>query len=88
MGGALGTTAVGVVSASNRVPAHPVNMKENNRAMISISAIPFCQVPNRGYAANAMLHRNGDWQDQIEGRLGFGLHPIAGIFALRPPCKN
>jgi hypothetical protein len=42
--GALRATAVGFVSASNRFPAHPLNMKENNRAMIRISAIPFCQV--------------------------------------------
>jgi hypothetical protein len=44
MGRALGATAVGFVSASNRFPAHPVNMKTNNSAMIRISAIPFCQV--------------------------------------------
>jgi hypothetical protein len=44
MGGPLRATAVGFVSAFNRFPEHPVNVKANNRAMIRISTIPFCQV--------------------------------------------
>jgi hypothetical protein len=39
MGGALGATAVGVVSASNRFPAHPVNMKANNGTMILVPCL-------------------------------------------------
>jgi hypothetical protein len=41
-------TAVGLVSALSRSPAHPVNIKANNRAMIRIRASPFCQVSKQG----------------------------------------
>jgi CRISPR/Cas system CSM-associated protein Csm4 (group 5 of RAMP superfamily) len=37
-------TAIGFVSAFSRLPVHPANTKANNRAMILIRAIPFCQV--------------------------------------------
>jgi hypothetical protein len=47
-GGARRATAVGLVSALSRSPAHPLNIKANNRAMIRIRAIPFCQVSKRG----------------------------------------
>jgi hypothetical protein len=39
MGGAHRATAVGFVSAFNRLPVHPANTKANNRAMILIRAI-------------------------------------------------
>jgi hypothetical protein len=55
MGGALRATAVGFASVLSRSPAHPVNTKANNRAMILIRAIPFCQVSKQGYAAKGML---------------------------------
>jgi hypothetical protein len=42
MGGAHRATAF--VSAFSRLPVHPANTKANNRAMILIRAIPFCQV--------------------------------------------
>src|SRR5712672_1151334 len=44
MGGAHRATAIGFVSAFSRLPVHPANTKANNRAMILIRAIPFCQV--------------------------------------------
>src|ERR1700674_1252849 len=44
MGGAHRTTTMGFVSAFSRLPVHPANTKANNRAMILIRAIPFCQV--------------------------------------------
>lgn len=48
-GGALRATAViGFASVLSRSPAHPVNTKANNRAMILIRAIPFCQVSKQG----------------------------------------
>jgi hypothetical protein len=34
---------MGLVSALSRLPVHPANTKANNRAMILIRAIPFCQ---------------------------------------------
>jgi hypothetical protein len=37
-----------LVSAFSRSPVHPVNTKANNRAMILIRAIPFCQVSKQG----------------------------------------
>ena len=48
MGGALRATAIGFVSLFSRLPPHSVNMKANNRAMIRIRAIPFCQVSKQG----------------------------------------
>jgi hypothetical protein len=48
VGGAHTATAVGFVSALSRLPVHPVNTKANNRAMILIRAIPFCQVSKQG----------------------------------------
>jgi hypothetical protein len=87
MGGVHRATAVGFVSAFSRLPVHPVNMKANNRTMIRIRAIPFCQVSEQGYAAKD--HRN--WRLAHEGGLCIGGHQIekaAGIFALRPPGKN
>jgi hypothetical protein len=44
MGGAHRATAIGFVSAFSRLPVHPANTKANNRAMILIRTIPFCQV--------------------------------------------
>jgi hypothetical protein len=44
MGGALMATAIGFVSLFSRLPVHPANTKANNRAMIRISAILFCQI--------------------------------------------
>jgi hypothetical protein len=89
MGGADRTKAVGFVSAFSRLPAHPVNIKTNNRAMIRIRAILFWQFPNRGYAAKD--HRNWRPAGPPEGDLCIGVHQIekaADIFALRPPGKN
>jgi hypothetical protein len=48
MGGAHRATAMGFVSAFSRLPVHPANTKANNRAMILIRAIPFCQVSKQG----------------------------------------
>jgi hypothetical protein len=48
VGGAHRATAIGFVSAFSRLPVHPVNTKANNRAMILIRAIPFCQVSKKG----------------------------------------
>jgi hypothetical protein len=39
---------MGFVSAFSRLPVHPANTKANNRAMIFIRAIPFCQVSKQG----------------------------------------
>src|SRR5712672_639032 len=49
MGGAHRATAIGFVSAFSRLPVHPANTKANNRAMILIRAIPFCQVSKQGF---------------------------------------
>ena len=48
VGGAHRATAIGFVSAFSRLPVHPANTKANNRAMILIRAIPFCQVSKKG----------------------------------------
>jgi hypothetical protein len=45
---------MGFVSAFSRLPVHPANTKANNRAMILIRAIPFCQVSKQG------RHREGN----------------------------
>ena len=55
MGGAHRATAMGFVSAFSRLPVHPANTKANNRAMILIRAIPFCQISKQGGAAKRML---------------------------------
>jgi hypothetical protein len=39
---------MGFVSAFSRLPVQPANTKANNRAMILIRAIPFCQVSKQG----------------------------------------
>jgi hypothetical protein len=39
---------MGFVSAFSRLPVHPANTKANNRAVILIRAIPFCQVSKQG----------------------------------------
>ena len=39
---------MGFVSAFSRLPVHPANTKANNRAMILIRAIPFCQISKQG----------------------------------------
>ncbi len=49
MGGAHRAMAIGFVSAFSRLPVHPANTKANNRAMILIRAIPFCQVSKQGF---------------------------------------
>jgi hypothetical protein len=41
-------TAMGFVSVFSRLPVHPGNTKANNREMILIRAIPFCQVSKQG----------------------------------------
>ena len=89
MGGARRATAIGFVPAFSRLPVHPANTKANNRAMILIRAIPFCQVSKQG------IRREGSpelaaWETP-EGGLCIGVHQIekaADIFALRPPGKN
>jgi hypothetical protein len=48
MDGAHRAPAMDFVSAFNRLPVHPANTKANNRAMILIRAIPFCQVSKQG----------------------------------------
>jgi hypothetical protein len=48
MGGAHRATAMGFVSVFSRLPVHPANTKANNRAIILIRAIPFCQVSKQG----------------------------------------
>jgi hypothetical protein len=81
---------IGFVSAISRSPAHPVNMKANNRAMIRIRAIPFCQVSKQG------IRREGS-PEMAAGNtprrrtLCIGVHQTekaADIFALRPPGKK
>jgi hypothetical protein len=63
VGGAHRATAIAFVSAFSRLPLHPVTTKANNRAMILIRAIPFCQVSKRGYAAKGMLSSElGCWK--------------------------
>jgi hypothetical protein len=56
MGGAHRATAIGFVSAFSRLPVHPVNTKANNRAMILIRAIPFCQVSKQERSAIRTRH--------------------------------
>jgi hypothetical protein len=64
MGGAHRATAIGFVSAFSRLPVHPANTRANNRAMILIRAIPFCQVSKPGETpANGMLSSElGGWK--------------------------
>src|SRR5258706_11323676 len=70
MGGAHTATAVGFVSAFSRLPVHPVNTKANNRAMILIRAIPFCQVSKQGIRreGNAIIGIGGWKYDPRENR--------------------
>src|SRR5580704_15490348 len=64
MGGALRATAVGLVSVLSRSPVHPVNTKANNRAMIFIRAIPFCQVSKQGIRREGKAITGiGGWKD-------------------------
>jgi hypothetical protein len=60
-------------------------MKANNRAMILIRTIPFCQVSKQG------IRREGNAITRIgKGGLCIGdqIEKAADIFALRPPGKN
>jgi hypothetical protein len=68
MGGAHRATAIGFVSAFSRLPVHPANTKANNRAMILIRAIPFCQVSKQGIRREGSPE-NGGWQYPSEGGL-------------------
>jgi hypothetical protein len=72
MGGARRTTAVGFVSAFSRLPVHPANTKANNRAMILIRAIPFCQVSKQGRRRewNAIMELAAG--NMIRAKLGVG----------------
>jgi hypothetical protein len=92
MGGTLGATAVGVVSASNRFPAHPVNMKANNRTMIRISAIPFCQVSKqrirRERNASSELATGGTGSKAVSVSASTKLKKPQAFLDLRPPGKN
>ena len=70
MGGAHKATAIGFVSAFSRLPVHPANTKANNRAMILIRAIPFCQVSKqeRRREWNAIIGIGGWKYDLRENR--------------------
>src|SRR5258705_12619896 len=70
MGGAHRATAIGFVSAFSRLPVHPANTKANNRAMILIRAIPFCQVSKqeRRREWNAIIGIGGWKYDPRENR--------------------
>src|ERR1700692_934093 len=78
MGGALRATAVGFVSVLSRSPLHPVNTKANNRAMIFIRAIPFCQVSKQG------IRREGN---AIIGIGGWKYDPRA-VARVRQPAEQ
>jgi hypothetical protein len=77
MGGAHTATAVGFVSAFSRLPVHPVNTKANNRAMILIRAIPFCQVSKQGIRreGNAIIGIGGWKYDPRETGKSARVHP-------------
>jgi len=67
MGGAHRATAIGFVSAFSRLPVHPANTKANNRALILIRAIPFCQVSKQ--------ERRREWECAIIGIGGWKYDP-------------
>jgi hypothetical protein len=78
------------VSAISRSPAHPVNRKANNRAMIRIRAIPFCQVSKQGIRREGSPEMAAGSTPRMRS-LGIGIHQTekaADIFALRPPGKK
>ncbi len=65
--GAHRATAIGFVSAFSRLPVHPANTKANNRALILIRAIPFCQVSKQ--------ERRREWECAIIGIGGWKYDP-------------
>jgi hypothetical protein len=93
MGGAHTATAVGFVSAFSRLPVHPVNTKANNRAMILIRAIPFCQVSKQGIRreGNAIIGIGGWKYDPRETGKGARSRLILGASGrgtLTPPGRE
>src|SRR6266481_1469476 len=80
MGGAHRATAIGFVSAFRRLPVHPANTKANNRAMILIRAIPFCQVSKQ--------ERCPRKQESARSRLIVWVHPDEERRGLEPITRN
>ena len=85
MGGAHTATAIGFVSAFSRLPVHPVNTKANNRAMILIRAIPFCQVSKQERCRewNAIIGIGGWKYDPRENRESARSRPTSGCIRTR-----
>src|SRR5260370_37120446 len=94
MGGAHRATAIGFVSAFSRLQVHPANTKANNRAMILIRAIPFCQVSKqeRRREWNAIIGIGGWKYDPRENReapdRAFPLGASGGGDRLRAECAQ
>ena len=90
MGGAHRATAMGFVSAFSRLPVHPANTKANNRAMILIRAIPFCQVSKQGIRSegNAIIGFGGWKYDPGNGLPLCKFDGRDGPLAIVAPDRN
>jgi hypothetical protein len=71
MGGVLGATTIGFVSAFSRLPVHPANTKTNSRAMILIRAIPILSGFQTGETPRMeCYHRNRRLENMIRAKQG------------------